>query len=594
VDNTYCTVKSGSDDLEDFHSLRRKIERGFNNSTSMRACTDLINFDSSVKTVKLTSPLSINNSKDLDCTISGHPLCQDQWAFVISGGEGDSKITLDVTAVGAGSCAVQLKSNKVKLNNIEIIATEEQIAADKILCDEGEENDTTGVTTRGAPGATPTPSPTPTAQPTESPTPTESPRPSPSASPTPTPPATPAAPTELSASVVGEDLNFQVKLQWTDNAVDETGFKIERAVVEGDDCSTATFEELLTIDPIPTDTVEYTDGSVSPATTYCYRVLAVNGDIRAASGIVRSEPSNAAQVTTPAVELEVPSDLTATALSEQGIYLTWHYATEAINGFNLERGDADCSIPSFTQIAVLDAGNRNFSDVGLTAATTYCYRIMAFVGPMPLINSAFSETVTATTLEPGATPLPTPSPEPTPTADPNDVDGDGVVNDEDNCPETANPEQGNVDQDDKGDLCDEDADNDGLPNDQDPDSLDDDTDNDGLLDGADNCPTAHNPDQHDNNGNSLGDACDPDDPDADTDGDGIVNASDNCPVISNPEQEDSDGDKIGDACDTSPGTVVKTGGGCAIGARPIHAPMGWLIPALGVLAMLAYRRKQKA
>ena len=36
-----------------------------------------------------------------------------------------------------------------------------------------------------------------------------------------------------------------------------------------------------------------------------------------------------------------------------------------------------------------------------------------------------------------------------------------------------------------------------------------DFDDDGVLDGADNCPEVANPDQHDSDGNGLGDACDP-------------------------------------------------------------------------------------
>ncbi|MBC8183291.1 thrombospondin type 3 repeat-containing protein, partial [candidate division KSB1 bacterium] len=43
-----------------------------------------------------------------------------------------------------------------------------------------------------------------------------------------------------------------------------------------------------------------------------------------------------------------------------------------------------------------------------------------------------------------------------------DSDGDGVADEDDNCPETANPDQANFDDDDMGDACDADDDNDGV------------------------------------------------------------------------------------------------------------------------------------
>ena len=51
-----------------------------------------------------------------------------------------------------------------------------------------------------------------------------------------------------------------------------------------------------------------------------------------------------------------------------------------------------------------------------------------------------------------------------------DKDGDGVMDDVDNCPLVANPNQLDTDSDGKGDIC------------------DDDYDGDGTLDLKDNCP----------------------------------------------------------------------------------------------------------
>lgn len=71
-----------------------------------------------------------------------------------------------------------------------------------------------------------------------------------------------------------------------------------------------------------------------------------------------------------------------------------------------------------------------------------------------------------------------------------------------------------------------------------------DTDGDGVADASDNCKDTANADQKNLDGDALGDACD-----GDRDGDGAANAQDNCPDKANPDQRDSDGDGKGDACD---------------------------------------------
>jgi hypothetical protein len=72
-----------------------------------------------------------------------------------------------------------------------------------------------------------------------------------------------------------------------------------------------------------------------------------------------------------------------------------------------------------------------------------------------------------------------------------------------------------------------------------------DTDGDGVPDNADNCPNVANADQADLNENGYGDVCEP----LDSDGDGIQDSQDNCPNLANPDQADENGNGIGNACE---------------------------------------------
>lgn len=152
-----------------------------------------------------------------------------------------------------------------------------------------------------------------------------------------------------------------------------------------------------------------------------------------------------------------------------------------------------------------------------------------------------------------------------------DRDGDGITNDEDNCPLVSNVDQKDGDGDLVGDACDldrdrknfseRDADGDGIGDSSDncpylynPRQLDgnadrrgdicSDDDNDGIIGEKDNCPTISNSNQKDINANGIGDACE-----FDQDDDGIFDSIDNCVHTKNPDQVDADNDQIGDACD---------------------------------------------
>ena len=129
-----------------------------------------------------------------------------------------------------------------------------------------------------------------------------------------------------------------------------------------------------------------------------------------------------------------------------------------------------------------------------------------------------------------------------------DLDGDGIQNQEDNCPSSANPNQKDSDNDSIGDVCDNCPQTENAnQNDEDLNDVGDacdDSDGDGRLYLVDNCPQAPNNDQLDKDVDGIGNACDDD-----IDGDGIVNEQDNCPLFSNNDQFDFDQDGLGAVCD---------------------------------------------
>ena len=186
--------------------------------------------------------------------------------------------------------------------------------------------------------------------------------------------APPAAPTDLAAVAVGAD---RIALSWQDHADNEDRFDIERATTG------QPFALVATVGP---NITSYQDEELEAATTYAYRVRAVNS-----AGA--SDYSNVASAMTADVPPEAPTNLTAEAISAGAIDLEWEDESDNEEGFELERAEEE---GPFTLLVVVGTDVTRYSDTGLEAATTYAYRIRAVnaVGP-----SDYSNTASATTAD---------------------------------------------------------------------------------------------------------------------------------------------------------------------------------------------------
>ena len=113
----------------------------------------------------------------------------------------------------------------------------------------------------------------------------------------------PIAPSNLVATTVSSS---QINLNWTDNAIDEDGFDVERST-DG-----ANFASLVSL---PADTTSYSDTGLQPATTYYYRTRAFNVNGNSSYSNVASSTTNS---DTAATSVQVGSITVSTVNVGQG------------------------------------------------------------------------------------------------------------------------------------------------------------------------------------------------------------------------------------------------------------------------------------
>ncbi|WML48070.1 fibronectin type III domain-containing protein [Neobacillus sp. PS3-34] len=177
------------------------------------------------------------------------------------------------------------------------------------------------------------------------------------------PPSPPAAPNNLIANL---QAGPSVKLTWRDNALNETGFVIERSTNNGAYAVIATPTARNN-----TGNMSYDDTDVVADNTYSYRIKAVNGT--SSSGY-----SNIAQVSVPKIPA-APTNLLVSAIAPRGsntdtVTGFWSKPSGTVTGYVVQYAtDA-----AFTQnVSTFNASSNTFLKSGFTKNRTYYFRVQA-------------------------------------------------------------------------------------------------------------------------------------------------------------------------------------------------------------------------
>lgn len=184
--------------------------------------------------------------------------------------------------------------------------------------------------------------------------------------------------TPLSASSIG--------LEWQDNSDDEAQFYVYRG--------TTPHGPYAFVASVPAGVTSYTDESLTPLTTYYYRVTAFRSldDVDS-----ESAQTNEASATAEGALPEKPSNVVAVGLNTTDIDITWDDNSTNEDGFYLYRGLA---ADDLRRVQTLGAGVTVRHATGLTPGTTYWWAVESFNGA----GTSGLTTPVSVTLGSGSTP----------------------------------------------------------------------------------------------------------------------------------------------------------------------------------------------
>lgn len=147
-------------------------------------------------------------------------------------------------------------------------------------------------------------------------------------------------------------------LKWEDMSYDETGFKIERKIGDG---------EWTALHTSAANTLSYLSSGLTPDVHYSYRVWAIQ---QANQSVTSSNEVLFTPVVPP------PTDVAGNSINTSTIKISWTDASIDETGFKIERKEAG---GNWAEVKVTDSDVISYTDSGLKPDTEYSYRLRAFI-----------------------------------------------------------------------------------------------------------------------------------------------------------------------------------------------------------------------
>lgn len=169
----------------------------------------------------------------------------------------------------------------------------------------------------------------------------------------------PSAPASLSANEVSPG---EVELTWTDQADNESGYRVERGAGE----NPSEYGELA--GDLPAGSTSYTDDTAETNTLYTYRVTAFNA--------VGSSSATALIYTGDAPQ--APASLVAGETVPGEVSLIWVDEADDESGYRVERGVGASPSEWSELVGDLPADSTEYADDTIEQDTQYTYRVSAF------------------------------------------------------------------------------------------------------------------------------------------------------------------------------------------------------------------------
>lgn len=210
----------------------------------------------------------------------------------------------------------------------------------------------------------------------------------------------PVSPTNLTGTLV----NNLVRLNWNDISNNESGFKIERKLLNGN---------FSVIGTVTANTTTYDDNSISTGQTYIYRVYSYNSAGNSASYTNEFSISIPVPITLPTVTTSTVTSIMSTTANSGGNITSDGGASVTARGVVWSTSQNPTIALSTKTIDGTGTGNFSSAISGLTANTTYYLRAYATNSAgtaygneitfttMPTIGQTYQGGVIAYILQPG-------------------------------------------------------------------------------------------------------------------------------------------------------------------------------------------------